>query len=191
MDFFKINSLDVIASKIQLAHVRQTDGEKGRILVNDRDIINLVYKKFKLEPEQDSCVEAQYFKCELANLDYEDVIKVFNYKNIKQDLLKNFVYIGDIDFTCYFTGSFNKEEIVNHLREVHNFRLENAENERDCANYTIVNNNKFVSRNCLTFITNRIRYIYNKYVHSLECKSNKSRFGTNLYNWINNKEERL
>ena len=44
MDFFKINSLDVIASKIQLAHVRQTDGEKGRILVNDRDIINLVYK---------------------------------------------------------------------------------------------------------------------------------------------------
>ena len=89
-------------------------------------------------------------------------------------------------------GSFNKEEIVNHLRKVHNFRLENAENERDCANYTIVNNNKFVGRNCLTFITNRIRYkIYNKYVYSLECKSNKSRFGTNLYNWINNKEERL
>ena len=60
MYFFKINSLDVIASKIQLAHVRQKDVEKGCILVNDRNIINQVYQKFKLEPEQDSYVEAQY-----------------------------------------------------------------------------------------------------------------------------------
>jgi hypothetical protein len=32
---------------------------------------------------------------------------------------------------------------------------------------------------------------YNKFLHSLECKSNKDHFGSNLYNWINNKEDRL
>ena len=117
MDFFKINSLDVTASKIQLAHIRRTDGKQGRILIKDKTLIDRVYNKFKLEPEENRYVEAQYFKCELANLDYEDVIKVFSYDNIKNDLVNNFAYIGDIDFTCDFCGSFNKEEIINHLRK--------------------------------------------------------------------------
>ena len=139
-----------------------------------------VYKKFIQEPEENGCIEAQYFKVELANLEYEDVIKLFNIKNIK-DLTDNFVHIGDVDFTQDFKGSFNKQEIINHLVETYKFRLQNVANSRDCANYTIMDNNHQVGRNCLTFITDRIRYkIYNKYVQSLESKNNKTRFGTNL-----------
>ena len=36
-----------------------------------------------------------------------------------------------------------------------------------------------------------VKQIYNKVVHSLEARSNKDHFGSNLFNWINNKEERL
>ena len=141
MDFFKINKLDVTAGKIQLAGIRKTDGYKGRISVTNKNIIDNVNKKFKLEPKEFGFVEAQYFKCELANLNYEDVINVFKYANIEKDLISNFVYIGDIDFTCDFCGSFSKEETIKYLREKHNFKLQNAENDSDCVECTIVDNN--------------------------------------------------
>ena len=66
------------------------------------------------------------------------------------------------------------------------------ENTNSISNKTILNNNSSVGTNCLSFIQDNVRYkIYNKFWHSLEVKSTKAQVGTNTYNWINNKEERL
>lgn len=59
--------------------------------------------------------------------------------------------------------------------------------------YLILNNDKDVSRNCLTFTThdrgNKIRYkYYNKFVQSMESPSVRSSVGAHINNWVNNPE---
>jgi hypothetical protein len=78
--------------------------------------------------------------------------------------------------------------MIKHLLDL-GFRMESS---NTISNKTILNNNSSVGSNCLSFIQDNVRYkIYNKFWHSLEVKSNKAQVGTNIYNWINNKEERL
>ncbi len=202
-NFFTLYNIPVRADKIQLAGVRLADGENGHVCVKNEETIEKVYKFFmdRLPEKQDELstgkreILAQYFKVELSSLDYKYVIDAFSKKNIKY-LINNFVYIGDIDFTLDMQGSFNKQEIINYLLTQKNFRMqhvtEDNEENRNFYNGTILDNNHLVGRNCLSFMQDNIRYkVYNKFVQSIETKNNKDKIGTNIYNWINNKEDRL
>ena len=65
-------------------------------------------------------------------------------------------------------------------------------NEEIYKDHIMMRNNTTVGKNCLTFSYNNARYkIYNKFVHSLELKSNSSYIGNNIQNWCNNLEKRL
>jgi len=49
-----------------------------------------------------------------------------------------------------------------------------------------------VGKTCLTFMFGNIRFkVYNKFIHSLEVKSNATQVGANIYNWVNNGDYRF
>ena len=79
------------------------------------------------------------------------------------------------------------------MLEDHNFRMAKKYNcEDEYRDHIIMDNDRSVGRNCLTFFYNNCRYkIYNKFVHSLEVKNNKQQIGNNIREWVNNPEERL
>lgn len=78
-----------------------------------------------------------------------------------------------------------KEEIKKIVKDKNNYLISNN-------NKIIIKNNNSVGSNCLTFLNNNNRYkVYNKFIHSIEIKNNTQNTGTNIYNWVNNKEKRL
>jgi hypothetical protein len=70
------------------------------------------------------------------------------------------------------------------------------EHEEDEECITILDNNKLVGRNCLTFIettTNgTVRYkFYNKFIQSMESPGVRSVIGNHFMDWCNNPEKEL
>jgi hypothetical protein len=123
----------------------------------------------------------------------------------KKELLEYFaeegIYIHDIDFTRDYKGLFNKQELIQHMEQELGFvmagtiigTLSEDFEEREA---TIMDNNKMVGRNCLTFLRNTengtVRYkVYNKFVQSAESPSVRGTVGNYLANWCNNPEKEL
>ena len=76
------------------------------------------------------------------------------------------IYIRDIDFTQDFTGVINKEEVIQYLIDNNDYVIERTNNDGD---YVIMDGDKLVGKNCLTFIYytkhGAVRYkFYNKFV---------------------------
>lgn len=189
----KNNITNVLPKDIKLKGIRSADGKIGHIPKPNKSLIEEFYNKFKIEcNKEEKEIKAQHFKIALANVNYDTILKLFCKENIKE-LEENYIFVSDIDYTQDFKGSFNKKEIIDHLLTNSNFKLEGDNlNNREYKDHTIINNNKTVGRNCLTFFYNNCRYkFYNKFVHSLEVKSNTKRIGNNILEWVNNPEERL
>ena len=187
------NVKDVKPKDIKLQGIRKADGETGHIHKPNITTVRDFYRKFlKDTPEQEQEVKAQHFKIALANISYEETLKLFNKKNLRQ-LEENFIYKSDIDWTQDFKGSFNKDEIIEHLINNCGFRMQDDKDENeDYKDHVILKNDKSVGRNCLTFFYNNKRYkLYLKFVHSLEVKSNAKQIGNNIREWVNNPEPRL
>ena len=91
------------------------------------------------------------------------------------------------------TNKDNKEKIINVKEQIKKIVKENkTKYDNYNNNKIIIKNNNTVGSNCLTFLNNNNRYkVYNKFIHSVEIKNNTQTTGTNLYNWVNNKEQRL
>ena len=94
--------------------------------------------------------------------------------------------IKDVDFTVDYSGSFDKKEVVDFLVKHRNFREQRSEEE---SPRTIVNNDKMVGRNCLTYMETIGAYttrqkIYNKMVQALECHSVCSMVGCHWKDWV-------
>ena len=187
------NVKEVKPRDIKLQGIRHADGDTGHIKTPDTTTIREFYKRFlKDVPEDEQHVKAQHFKLALANVSYEDTLKLFSKKNLLE-LQSNFIYTSDIDWTQDFRGSFNKDEIIAHLLQNHNFRMEKEDTEDNkYKDHVILENDRTVGKNCLTFFFNNCRYkLYLKFVHSLEVKSNKQQIGNNIREWVNNPEPRL
>ena len=57
--------------------------------------------------------------------------------------------VKDVDVTMDYAGSFDKGEVIDHLVENENFRVQGS---FDDASRTIVENDAMVGRNCLTYM---------------------------------------
>jgi hypothetical protein len=144
---------------------------------------------------------AQLLKVSLANCSYEDVIRVIENPNLIDCLNKEGIFIHDIDFTRDYKGIFNKRELIQHLILELGFRMQNERKEEEGEDEeepttTILDNDDYVGRNCLTFITStangRIRYkFYNKFVQCVESPSVRTAVGNHFYHWTNNPEMEL
>ena len=133
----------------------------------------------------------QLLKVNLANVDVDNVFSLLEDTNKIEFMHSNNVYIHDIDFTRDYKGVFNKRDVVKHLIQEHGFVKQGKENPHN--NPVIIDNSKYVSNNCLTFINNTstgtIRYkFYNKFVQSMESPSVRNKIGSRINEWVNNPE---
>lgn len=75
-------------------------------------------------------------------------------------------YLLDFDITQDFSGTFNKEEMIHHLCKKISFCRQGDYYIKGFQNI-IVNNNKTVGKDCLTWFSSKIieqRYIINLFV---------------------------
>ena len=139
---------------------------------------------------EDVVYYAQDFKIATPNLGYELVMSFVRSRCYND----NGFFLKDVDVTLDFAGSFDKEEIVNHLVKHKGFRLQGEEDFT--ASRTIVDNDCMVGRNCLTFMEEIdglvVRQkIYNKMIQSLECQSVRSSVGAHWKDWVCQTDSRL
>ena len=92
-----------------------------------------------------------------------------------------------------YAGSFDKDEVIQHLTTKKGFRVQGSAND---ANRTILDNTDQVGNNCLTYmetvdgLTARCK-IYNKMVQMLQSKSVRETVGQQWKNWVCQKDTRL
>ena len=132
----------------------------------------------------------QEFKVACPNADYAAVLEFIRNKryNICGFFLKDF------DVTIDYAGSFDKEELIEHLVKEKGFRAQGEYDKN--ASRTIIDNDKMVGRNCLSFMetvegTCTRQKIYNKMVQMLECKSVRSSVGCHWKDWVCQSDTRL
>ena len=131
----------------------------------------------------------QQFKIACPNVDYFAVLEFLRSRKYET---RGFI-LKDFDVTLDYSGSFDKDEVIEHLVGTKNFKVQG---EDDFASRVIIDNNRTVGRNCLTFmetvngITTRQK-IYNKMVQMLECKSVRSSVGCHWKDWVCQKDTRL
>lgn len=124
------------------------------------------------------------YKIPFAEYSYTDALDFCTeYAN---DLADNDIYVHEQDFTMDFGCSFNKAEMFMHLADCFG----------DSENYTLIDNDRTVGRNCLSFMhrlhTCSVRgKIYNKLAQSLETRNIKDRIGMHLDDLVNNTEDML
>ncbi len=138
---------------------------------------------------------AQLLKVNLGYCSYSDVIEVVTTKAKLDIMHKNNIYVHDIDFTRDYKGVFNKDKLIEHLIDKHNFCLQNNLNDNDDNDEspaTILDNSRIVSNNCLTFMCDNVRYkFYNKFIQSMESPSVRTKIGSHIGDWCNNPESIL
>ena len=131
----------------------------------------------------------QDYKIACPNIDYAAVMEFVR----TEDYKRLGFFIKDIDITMDYIGSFDKYDLVDHLTKDEGFR---QEGDDDVAERVIVDNDKMVGRNCLTFMETiggfkTRQKIYNKMVQMLECKSVRSTIGCHWKDWVCQKGTRL
>ena len=132
----------------------------------------------------------QEFKIACPNVHYELVLEFI--RNRRYNTCGFF--LKDFDVTIDYAGSFDKEELIKHLVGEKGFRLQG--DYGDVAVRTIIDNDKLVGRNCLSFMETvdeicTRQKIYNKMVQMLECKSVRSTVGCHWKDWICQTDTRL
>ena len=124
----------------------------------------------------------QDYKIACADVDY-GVVLAFLRNGIYRD---RGLTLKDVDVTMDYSGSFNRDEVVNSMISKHGFREEGSS---DSADRTILDNGVLVGENCLTYmetvdgLTTRAK-IYNKMVQMLECKGVRDTIGCHWKDWI-------
>lgn len=123
----------------------------------------------------------QEFKISCAELKFETVLSYLRSGSYCQGR----TFLKDIDVTIDLTGSFNRDELVQELCENHGFRLQGSDKHQP---RTIIDNERYVGKNCLTFIERVDDFVtrakvYNKMVQMLESKSVRSTVGQHWRSW--------
>ena len=134
----------------------------------------------------------QKFKIACPNMDYATVM----------NFLRNVDYNGygfflkDVDVTIDYAGSFDKYECINHLTSFEDFREQGSMQNGEEYPRTVVDNDKEVGMNCLTWMESidgikTRQKIYNKMVQMLETKSVRSSVGSHWKDWVCQTDTRL
>ena len=152
--------------------------------------ITMIHSMPFVNPNQEiSCYYYQDYKVAAPNLDYARVmafIRAAEYQSIG-------MFLQDIDVTMDFAGSFDKDEVIEHLIKNMDFRMEGDGN---LAPRTILDNERFVGRNCLTYMEElggvvTRQKVYNKFVQMLESQSVRSVIGCHWRDWVVQEGTRL
>ena len=136
-------------------------------------------------------------KLELADEDFYKIEPKL--KKLEQDLkhYNNQIYIKDTDITLDYAGTFNREEIEEHLIEKHGFKKKGT-NYNTEGKYIIVNDPKAVGNGTLTFNKydeeGRIKYRF-KYYNKPYCQFTSpgvaATTGNHLYDFVDCPDQRL
>ena len=131
----------------------------------------------------------QHLKITLHNQKLEDVVNFLGTGVMERDG----IFLGDLDATEDFAGSFSKDVVIQHLLEVEGFRMQGSDVG---GNATIIDNDQHVGRNCLTFILSKngrtIRCkIYDKMVQMLESYSVRENGGNHWWDWATQQDTPL
>ena len=170
--------------------------EHTQKLVRVLNTLDLPITKSNIKPTQPAVKDdkvAQMLKVSLPDVELDKVLKLVSDTATQQTLSNNGFYINDIDITQDFAGLINKREVITYLTTEHDYRLQGSFTNAD---YTILDNDNKVGRNCLTFLTNddnaAVRYkFYNKFIQSLESPSVRGLVGNHITDWIENPEQVL
>ena len=132
----------------------------------------------------------QEYKVATPNLGYRAVMEFVRAKEYNSIGM----FLKDFDVTMDFAGSFNKDEVIEYLVKEHDFRMQGDENT--LSPRTILDNDRFVGRNCLTYMEEIRGFvtrqkIYNKLVQSLESQSVRSVVGCHWRDWVVQQGTRL
>ncbi|KAK8837707.1 hypothetical protein M9Y10_036247 [Tritrichomonas musculus] len=152
-------------------------------------------------PAHENNTIRQYIKVSLPDIDIELIYNLITNATVIDVLNKEGIFIHDIDFTQDFHGVINKESVIHYLLKQPNFRMqgdfpEEIEDINLQDTCTILSNDCFVGKNCLTFISKStfgtVRYkFYNKFVQSIESPSVRGKVGNHYSDWIDNPEQIL
>ena len=151
--------------------------------------LDKVYGRLKTKETDETVYYVQEFKVACADKEYSDVLKFLRTNEYK---IRN-IFLKDIDVTMDYAGSFDKDEVIQHLTTKKGFRVQGSTKD---ANRTILDNADQVGNNCLTYmetvdgLTTRCK-IYNKMVQMLESKSVRETVGQHWKDWVCQKDTRL
>ena len=134
----------------------------------------------------------QKFKIACPNMDYATVMKFL--RNV--DYNDYGFFLKYVDVTIDYAGSFDKYECINHLTSFENFREQGSMQNGEEYPRTVVDNDKEVGNNCLTWMEEvdgikTRQKIYNKMIQMLETKSVRSTVGSHWKDWVCQNETRL
>jgi hypothetical protein len=126
--------------------------------------LNTVVRRCIEKETADTKYFKQEFKVATANLFYEDVM---NYLRVGSYKTYN-LFLNDVDVTMDYCGSFDTEELTDHL-------LINEEEGRFC-----LQDSEDTDAECI-----RLRYkIYNKFVQMLESEAVRKNIGNHWQTWV-------
>ena len=107
--------------------------------------LDKVYGRPKTKETDETVYYVQEFKVTCADKEYSDVLKFLRTDEYK---IRN-IFLKDIDVTMDYAGSFDKDEVIQHLTTKKGFRVQGSAKD---ANRTILNNIDQVGNNCLTYM---------------------------------------
>lgn len=126
------------------------------------------------------------YKVSFSQCSYDDALDFC--REYRTVLANKHIYVHEIDCTVDYACSFNKLELASYI--------EDLSDNRTGRRYTVINNDKTVGKNCLSFLCEsngclvRVK-IYNKFIQPMETRSLSCRIGTHIDDWVNNKESPL
>ena len=151
--------------------------------------LDKVYGRLKTKETGETVYYVQEFKIPCADEEYPNVLEFLRTDEYR---IRN-IFLKDIDVTMDYSGSFDKDEVIQHLTTNEGFRMQGCTTDAD---RTILDNSDQVGNNCLTYmetvhgVTTRCK-IYNKMVQMLERKSVRETVGQHWKDWVCQKNTRL
>ena len=149
--------------------------------------------KMPLRIHNKECDDTKYcfqdYKIACANVEYGTVFQFLR----TQEYVERGLFLKDIDITMDYTGSFDREEVIDYMVTNHDFRCQGTAED---ATKTILDNSDKVGQNCLTYMekingmSTRSK-IYNKMVQMLECKGVRDAIGCHWKDWVSQHDTRL
>jgi len=158
--------------------------------LDKRPEIKKFYIRTCFTEEAKNKIVAVPYKVELADIPADEVIDKLPL--ILEELKEHNIWLMDADYTQDYRGNLHQEELKNYLLS-RGFRMEKTARRE---NKTIIDNDKSVGNNCLTFVTEfkdvKIRCkLYNKYVCQLTSGSVNNVLGCHLLDLVQHKTETL
>ena len=160
-----------------------------RSIEKEKDVCTAWKNRTLQEPEAVFVV-----KIDVSNILIEELQKYM--EEMEQNLLVNGFFIFSVDYTQDFSGTLNKEDLIDYLLE-EGFAMEGLGFTMEGENNKIIlKNDNNVGRNVLTYLRIEEEKIfrikaYNKFVSNIEAGDVRSQFGGHVYDSACSSSNRL